>query len=413
MPIELNRREYNNGRNASVFELAAPGLLGGYGYDGYAAHATSSIKADARTPSIYQCQAQANHAVCSPSSASEKDEFEEDGMSTPMAIRPTVAAAVATVSPGPGDDTNIPTKPMRPLTSYHMYFQLEREFILQGMDGDDTEKSMNDHKVYLDYVPERYRNIKLSPQWYFGPGKRQKRKHRKQHGKIGFMELSRMISERWAKLEESDPEVKKFVHKVAKQELEEYQREMKTYKELVERKANAANKSNDMAKKRAHPETYSMPPNQHTPLMSASSPHQSLMNKSMQLRHKIDQLKYEIAQREIEQLKNELAYVNSCVSMTQQRYIAHPMPTQPSTSEPPKKKFFRRRISNQPVSATELFKNPEMSGNSDPALSRQANFGNFYRRQSSNLSLSFDPMANELKRSETFAPANPTLPDLK
>jgi hypothetical protein len=131
MPIELNQREYNNGRNASVFELAAPGLLGGYGYDGYATHATSSIKADARTPSLYQHQAQNNHAVCSPSSVSEKDQFEEDGMSTPMAIRPTVAAAaaaVATVSPGPGDDTNIPTKPMRPLTSYHMYFQLEREF---------------------------------------------------------------------------------------------------------------------------------------------------------------------------------------------------------------------------------------------------------------------------------------------
>jgi IS1 family transposase len=155
---------------------------------------------------------------------------------------------------------------------------------------------MNDNKIYLDYVPERYRNIKLSPQWYFGPGKRQKRKHRKQHGKFGFMELSRMISERWAKLEESDPEVKKFVHKVAKQELEEYQREMKTYKELVERKTNAANKSNDMTKKRAHPGVYAMSPNQHTPLVSAS-PHQSLMNKSMQLRHKIDQLKYEIAQR--------------------------------------------------------------------------------------------------------------------
>ena len=90
----------------------------------------------------------------------------------------------------------MPTKPMRPLTSYHMYFQLEREFILQGMDGDDADKSIHDNKVYfLDYVPERYRNIKLSPQWYFGPGKRQKRKHRKQHGKIGFMELSRMISE--------------------------------------------------------------------------------------------------------------------------------------------------------------------------------------------------------------------------
>ncbi len=138
------------------------------------------------------------------------------------------------------------------------------------------------------------------------------------------------------------------------------------------------------------------------------------MNKSMQLRHEIDQLKYEIAQREIAQLKNEMAYVNSCVTQYRQHFNDHPMPTQPSTSEPPKKKFYRRQISNQPVSATEGVKNPGMSGNSEPALSRQTKFGNFYRRQSSNLSLSFlDPVADELKRSETFPPANPTLPNLK
>ena len=412
MPIELNpkSKSYKPRDAYAIGEHAASGVNGcGYGYS----NANGGIGATSRAPSLYQYQAaQANYAVCSPCSATEEDDTVMPSQTTSSG---NVAAAAATVSPGA--DMNIPKKPMRPLTAYHIYFQIEREYIIQSMDGDDTEKSMNDNKIYLDYVPERYRNIKLSPQWYFGPGKRQKRKHRKQHGKIGFLELSRMISERWAKLEESDPEVKKFVHKVAKQELEEYQREMKTYKDLIKRRAAAACSST--SKKRKQPEMqqemYSMPTSQMDMACYPTNSHQQrLMNKSMQLRHEIDQLKYEIAQREIAQLKTEMAYVNSCVAQYKQHFNDHPMPTQPSTSEPPKKKFYRRQISNQPVSANEVFTNPEMSGNSEPALSRQANFGKFYRRQSSNLSLSFlDPVADELKRSETFPPANPTLPNLK
>lgn len=402
MPIELNPKT----KSYAIREHAAGGVNGsGFGYSN-----ANGIGATSRTPSLYQYQAaQANYAVCSPCSATEEDETVMSSQTTSSG-NVAAAAAAATVSPGAG--MNIPKKPMRPLTAYHIYFQIEREYIIQSMAGDDADKSINDNKVYLDYVPERYRNIKLSPQWYFGPGKRQKRKHRKQHGKIGFLELSRVISERWAKLEQSDPEVKKFVHKVAKKELGEYQREMQTYKDLIKRRAAAACSST--SKKRKQSEMHSMPtPQMDMPFYPANSYQQRLMNKSMQLRHEIDQLKYEIAQREIAQLKNEMAYVNSCVAQYRQPFNDHPMPTQPSTSEPPKKKFFRRKISNQPVSATKVFKNPEISGKSEPALSRQAKFGNFYRRQSSNLSLSFlDPVADELKRSETFPPANPTLPNL-
>ena len=47
------------------------------------------------------------------------------------------------------------------------------------------------------------RKIKLSPEWYFAPGKRKCRKHRKRHGKIGFLELSSMISSQWKKLGET------------------------------------------------------------------------------------------------------------------------------------------------------------------------------------------------------------------
>jgi hypothetical protein len=141
----------------------------------------------------------------------------------------------------PAVDIEMPKKPVRPLTAYHTFFQIEHAYIVQTMDGEDSDKSLHDDKVYLDYVPERYRQIKLSPEWYFGPGKRRKkRRHRKGHGKVGFLELSRMIASRWAKLDETNPEVKSFVQKIADQELAEYRREMKAYNRYI--------KDNDLSK---------------------------------------------------------------------------------------------------------------------------------------------------------------------
>lgn len=131
------------------------------------------------------------------------------------------------------DNNNPVVKPMRPLTAYHIFFQLEREYIIQTSAGEIANKSSLDNKVYLDDVPERYKNIRLLRDWYAGPGKRKKRKHRKQHGKIGFLELSRIISTRWAELDDVDLETKVFVQKIAKSEIDEYYREMKQYKELT------------------------------------------------------------------------------------------------------------------------------------------------------------------------------------
>ena len=123
-------------------------------------------------------------------------------------------------------------KPKRPLTAYHIYFQIEREFIIQTVpSSEDVDKSIHVGKKCLDDVPERYKAPKLSPDWYFGAGKRAKRKHRKQHGKIGFHELSRVISSRWASLEETNPDIKQFVSKLANQVNEEYKRELKEYRE--------------------------------------------------------------------------------------------------------------------------------------------------------------------------------------
>ncbi len=145
------------------------------------------------------------------------------------ATQPSNATATDTVS-SLSTRKNL-KKPKRPLTAYHIYFQIEREFIIQTMAGEDADKSIHEGKIFFHDVPKRYINIKLSPDWYFAPGKREKRKHRKQHGKIGFLELSRVITSRWAKLEETDPDIKQFVLKLAKQEYEEYKRELKEYRE--------------------------------------------------------------------------------------------------------------------------------------------------------------------------------------
>ena len=132
--------------------------------------------------------------------------------------------------PLPSGPRNTPKKPMRPLTAYHIFFQIEREYIIQTL-PDASEIELSSKKRLLPDVPLRYKDIKLSPDWYYGPGKRPKRKHRKAHGKIAFLELSRIIASRWAELDTLDSEVKEFVKKLAKQELDEYMVDMKRYKE--------------------------------------------------------------------------------------------------------------------------------------------------------------------------------------
>jgi hypothetical protein len=142
-------------------------------------------------------------------------------------MAPVTISSSTSIAPTTPQDIK---KPMRPLTAYHIFFQLEREYLIQTTAGPDADKTIHDNKSLIAGVPRRYRSIKLLPDWYAGPGKRQKRKHRKSHGKIGFLELSQIISKRWATLESSDPETKQYVSQIAARELGEYKLEMKEYK---------------------------------------------------------------------------------------------------------------------------------------------------------------------------------------
>lgn len=128
-------------------------------------------------------------------------------------------------------------KPTRPLTAYHIYFQLERELIIQttkAPDDDNIEIEEDKRPVGLQLdsdMPPRYHDVHLSEDW-FASGKKngptdQKRKHRKTHGKIAFLDLSKTIASRWATLEETDPVTKEYCTRIAKRELGAYKQRVK------------------------------------------------------------------------------------------------------------------------------------------------------------------------------------------
>lgn len=150
-----------------------------------------------------------------------------------VATKPSPPRSPMFVKPSSSDATSSMTmsKPMRPLAAYHIFFQIEREYIIQTASPDHVVSDPT--KTYQADVPSRYRSIKLSPDWYAGPGKRQKRKHRKTHGMIGFLELSRVISQRWAILETVDPETKEYVTQVAAREMVEFKEELEQYELLM------------------------------------------------------------------------------------------------------------------------------------------------------------------------------------
>lgn len=382
-----------------------------------------------------------DHAVSAPFKRLDSKNYlkqkQQPIKSEPSCGRPVpIASAPAAVSQG-----NIPKKPMRPLTAYHIFFQIEREYIIQTTAGENADKTILDGKKCIDDVPDKYRDIKLSPDWYFGPGKRAKRKHRKQHGKIGFLELSRVISTRWAQLDETDPDIKAYVSKLAKQELEEYQREVEEYKELTKgmvpaqppvKTTSKKNKKRKLAEQQQQQEIARMQQQQQECMMQMMPQHQQMamaaqhptpamlatfqrtfygsgpsnqhsfddkpafMNNSAQLRQEIDQL------------KNEIEYVNSCID----KYTHHfqqgnnPMPTftnqttssAPSKKQPPKKQFYRRQSSNISLSFLDSVMDDLAKHEPSPKKAKKGQpKKDFYHRQSSGISLSFlDSLADKI-----------------
>ena len=118
-----------------------------------------------------------------------------------------------------------------------MFYQLEREFILHRLLVDKNDEAAQKEQeeqaqnaLFKDdpLMPQRYRTLPLRADWYIsGKSKKpSKRKHRKTHGKIGFLELTRMIAARWAKV---DDETRKYCKMMAAMELVKYKEDVESY----------------------------------------------------------------------------------------------------------------------------------------------------------------------------------------
>ncbi|KAL3800026.1 hypothetical protein ACHAWO_004704 [Cyclotella atomus] len=106
-------------------------------------------------------------------------------------------------------DVSVTVKPRRPYTPYNIFYLLERELMIQEPGKSNTKKSppasssANDAvspEEELD-IPTRYKGIIMAPQWY-DPNCKEKRKHRRTHGKISFQELTGKISQNWATIDD-------------------------------------------------------------------------------------------------------------------------------------------------------------------------------------------------------------------
>ena len=166
---------------------------------------------------------------------------------TPSGERVDTIAAIKAIQAA----NAITSKPPRPYTEYTMFYQLEREYIIQRLlkdnkktDGGDSNKVKKDEvdaastpPVALfandPLMPAKFRSLPLRADWYIsGKSKKPtKRKHRKSHGKIGFLELTRMIAARWAKVED---ETRKYCKMMAAMELVKYKEDMESYNKYTD-----------------------------------------------------------------------------------------------------------------------------------------------------------------------------------
>jgi len=126
-----------------------------------------------------------------------------------------------------GASTVPPPKPSRPFTEYNIFFHLEREYILQAAGQGNVANPPAQADEDAASRPEKYRNLVLPVDWYVvGKYRNKKRKHRKSHGTITFVELTKTISKAWGTV---DAVTKKYCRAQADKELKRYRKDIAEY----------------------------------------------------------------------------------------------------------------------------------------------------------------------------------------
>jgi len=149
-------------------------------------------------------------------------------------------------------------KPARKYTEYNLFFQLEREYILQKLFGvksaldPDNMFSQEDPKYLGPPLPKRYNDLVLPKEWHI-PGKncKKNRKHTKTHGKISFVDLSRQIAQAWSC---ADDDVKDYCATMYAIGVVRYKKAMKKYQacSIMDEKSSHAGKGPLSREKEKH-----------------------------------------------------------------------------------------------------------------------------------------------------------------
>lgn len=126
-------------------------------------------------------------------------------------------------------------KPKRPLSAYNFYFQLERERIINSSD--------EDRDLNVVYTVDDVARLTLTQQRKAKENKpKEKRSHRKTHGKISFGDLARTIANKWKLLDKSAKEIFEGSASIEKEryrkELGEWNKQMKKWKDAASKVAS-------------------------------------------------------------------------------------------------------------------------------------------------------------------------------
>ncbi len=131
----------------------------------------------------------------------------------------------ATIDPGHVKKAPLPPKPPRPYNPYHIFFRLERSFILQTA-SDPQVPHAKEYDQGASKRPFKYRNILMPKDWYVSKAVKRKRRDHKIHGVISFKDLSKSMSQRW---DTADSETKEFCTALAKEQKDRYNEELNQY----------------------------------------------------------------------------------------------------------------------------------------------------------------------------------------
>ena len=133
---------------------------------------------------------------------------QSDAMRRPLSKTISHEATTTPIATSSTNQNDLPM-PKRNLSSYNLFFQVERENIIKGEEG-------------MNYTHENIARVALR---HYQQGKVQlpRRKHRKTHGKISFAELARSVANRWKQI---DPSIKEMFIQRTNIEKARYQAEI-------------------------------------------------------------------------------------------------------------------------------------------------------------------------------------------